>query len=536
MKQENKEEVKLYDGDYSSLLNRSCSPPPPDCVLSSSSIVLPPPAAATPSTPVAAIKTTTMTTPSSAVVADSYISFQDLFRLASLTQNSLVLTGAQIVASARPGCATQLPSISQVALMQSIGKANHEQVNQALVQRFLTMRGRHGDFAGSSSFSLSLLSPVKLVSSAASVVGSMFHNHAPEEASDETDRKVSMDDCLLNVSLTIQCVDLLARIIQKHTHEAQALYVVGSHEHSWKKWLHLTLEQHHGSAQQKELMALMQHLPLSQLDVLFRILEHDNVLERVVTASDQHPHIIVFADATGKADKDFCVTQLKLQSALSDLETAIVKTQQSHDECTMDAKLCKHKHQDDQAKQHLRRRKLYANRLTDLKNQQHTVISLLHNLENARHTPAIMQAFAATTKTLQQLRLKPFGETTASNESAEDILDDWADEMDHMKNIDEAFAAAAAIGSGIEALNDDDLLAELEAMPDPSGGDNNGGTVLVEEEPMTSDVALPDAPKEAEESAKLNELEEQLASLQVVDDAASQKPVTETEESTPVVA
>jgi hypothetical protein len=125
-----------------------------------------------------------------------------------------------------------------------------------------------------------------------------------------------------------------------------------------------------------------------------------------------------------------------------------------------------------------------------LESQLQVVLTTLHALENARHTQHVIQVLSSTTNILQTFRTEPLGVDAVKGPTSEDVLDDLAEEMDLLKEQEIAFASIAALSSGgVNALDDDDLLAELEAMPDEPSAGSGGGTVAEINDGLEQDQA-----------------------------------------------
>lgn len=463
---------------------------------------------------------------------DRYIPYEVLFRTACLAHRSLVATGAQVVGCLPDETAgTRLPLRSDTVpwIEGRIPASHSDEENDVsvnlnlnlddgyhrILDQYLQWQGRRPRRPRSGHAAVTVASvrttPSKLVVQAASLVlspvqwltHSMFGNGSCEEDGDDDhgSGRVGSDDCIVNLTLTRECVQLLTQFLRRPrnpstTHrpldrsmsspdnpmdeDIPAVFTTGTHRLSWCGWLQrasvASAKDTTGTEQdaQLQLVSFLQDLPLPQLDLLWRILEHERLLERVL---DPPPRPSAHSPGTGEVpllprmlvwtpllhdpkDRDMIVTRLELQHRSMTLETALAKHSSYVQQYTQAAMACKRHNRPQTLLIHtLQLRRLHQKRFEELQSQRTMVQALLLQLEGALHSQSLVQLLASTTETLRAMRLEPEEEATT-------IVEAWTEEMENWKDLEQVVAKVA----GEDPMGDDALLAELATLADPSTG------------------------------------------------------------------
>jgi len=194
-------------------------------------------------------------------------------------------------------------------------------------------------------------------------------------------------------------------------------------------------------------------------------------------------------------------TIVKLREAVKNQEKREEHLQRKVDAMAVEAKAKMAKKDKKGAMFAMKRRKLYEQEISKIGNVKMTLETQMMQLESAAQNAETFQAMKAGTTAMSKIH------NEVGIDQVDDLMDDIREEIENGNEINEAMAQAV----DPLAADEDDLMAELEAL----GADSLEAELL---EPPPA-VKLPDVPDSklptlnTEEAAEMKKLEAELAGL-----------------------
>ena len=253
----------------------------------------------------------------------------------------------------------------------------------------------------------------------------------------------------------------------------------------------------------KQLATLITNLPLSQLQLIWFLLEQRGLIQRILRPQQDmilvlHPSPAGCSSTTTTTQdsssssrtaimNDYYVAHLELQSTMAALEASIDHYTTQYQLCTQRALQCHRQEQPNthshtqtqkqsssssmstQLRFHLARRKLYSQQIQQLQDKLLNVHMTCDGLETARQNHTLLQVMQRTNTTLKNMR------SSQNLETIDTIVEDLAEELELAEEVQQLLLTTTTTTAMIDT-DDAALERELEQLMISSPSSNSGSS------------------------------------------------------------